>query len=110
MSNALAMHSFTLLENFKLYFYLAHDIRVVMRTRYSKLVSRHGSDAAGWASVVGGGWRNMFSTSWLQSTSTILLLLLLLLLAVDAKLKEVEKECAGRIECLHHSECERYSR
>ena len=60
--------------------------------------------------MVDGGPRQqqseMLSTSWFHSTSTILLLLLLL--AVDAKLKEVEKECAGRIECLHHLECERY--
>jgi len=46
----------------------------------------------------------MLSTSWLHFYSTIVLLLL----AVDAKLKEVEKECPGRIECLHHVECDRY--
>ena len=66
--------------------------------------SSHGSQIQGVSLERRTADRVMLSSSWLHFYSTIFLLLL----AVEAKLKEVEKECAGRIECLHHAECERY--
>ena len=47
----------------------------------------------------------MVLTSWSRC-----MLLLLVPLAIDAKLKEVEKECEGQIDCLHFSDCEPYKK
>ena len=47
----------------------------------------------------------MIWTSWLPYA-----FLFFLPRAIDARLKEVEKECAGKIECLHFSECEPYKK
>ena len=47
----------------------------------------------------------MVLTSWSRC-----MLLLLVPTAIDAKLKEVEKECEGQIECLHFSECDPYKK
>ena len=47
----------------------------------------------------------MVFTFWFPCT-----LLLLVPLPTDGRLKEVERECAGKTECLHFSECEPYKK